>query len=230
MIPELFGQAQVVERGQLDRIAYGSRRLFGPGWALLGDAAFATDPLYSPGLDYAVDQADQIAALIRRGGDSEAMEAYEAWQQQRYIVGTLLVLGQYPGLGDFDLFRVRQVLDQGAYLNLLSVWCNREHLDPSWIRRFLRFAKRGREDFARLGRRFAALAAERTARHNQGCWDLALPSPALQARFGQPRRLPQRLRYHQRLVAAVDNILDDLPARGPGEGPFVRPFFDTLPV
>jgi flavin-dependent dehydrogenase len=227
-IPELLGNAEVVGKGQVDRIAYGSRQIFGPGWALLGDAAYATDPLYSPGLDYVADQADQIVELIRRDGEEETMQAFEAWQQQRYAMGILLVSGQYPVLGNYDLFRVRQVLDLGSYLNLLSVWSERQHLDLQWLQHFLRFARRGRADMARLGQRFAALAQEQAPRHNQGCWDLALPSNAIQARFGEPRRLTARLRYHQRLVAAVDGVLDDLPGKGPGEGRWIRPFFEGL--
>ena len=227
-IPELLGSAERIGGGQIDRIAYGSRQIFGPGWALIGDAAFATDPLYSPGLDYVADQADQIVELIRRGGDQETMQAFEGWQQQRYAMGILLVSGQYPVLGNYDLFRVRQVLDLGSYLNLLSVWSHRQHTDPRWVQRFLRFARRGRADLARLGRRFAALAQEQTPRHNQGCWDLALPAPAIQARFAEPRRLSARLRYHQRLVGAVDSVLDDLPGRGPGEAQWIRPFFENL--
>ena len=182
----------------------------------------------SPGLDYVADQDEQIVELIRRGGDEEAMSAFEAWQQQRYAMGILLVQGQYPLLGDYDLFRIRQVLDQGSYFNLLSVWSHRQHLDPRWIGHFLRFAGRGRADMARLGRRLAALAEQHTPRHNQGCWDLALPAPAIQARFGEPRRLSTRLRYHQRLVAAVDAVIDDLPGQGPGEAQWIRPFFDRL--
>lgn len=227
-IPELLGGAERVGEGQVDRIAYGARRIFGPGWALLGDAAFATDPLYSPGLDYVADQADQIVELIRRDGDPETMQAFEAWQQQRYAMGILLVSGQYPVLGNYDLFRLRQVLDLGSYLNLLSVWSQREHLDPRWVQHFLRFATRGRADMARLGRRLARMAEEQTPRHNQGCWDLALPAPEIQAEFAGPRRLSTRLRYHQRLVGAVDEVLDDWPSRGPGQGQWIRPFFDGL--
>jgi hypothetical protein len=223
-----LGSAERVGGGQIDRIAYGSRKIFGPGWALLGDAAFATDPLYSPGLDYVADQADQIVELIRRDGDKETMQAFEAWQQHRYAMGILLVSGQYPVLGNYDLFRVRQVLDLGSYLNLLSVWSERQHLDVRWLDHFLRFARRGRADMARLGRRFAGLAKEHPPRHNQGCWDLALPSPAIQAHFGEPRRLVSRLRYHQSLIGAVDGVLDDFPGKGPGEAQWIRPFFEGL--
>jgi flavin-dependent dehydrogenase len=227
-LPQLFAGAKEVARGQATRLAHGSRRIFGTGWALIGDAAFATDPLYSPGLDYVVDQADQIVEWIRRDGEEELTEAFEAWQQQRFTVGMLLVQDQYPVLGDYDLFRVRQVLDVGSYYNLLSAWTHRDHLDPGWIRRFLRFAERGNADLLRLGQRFASLAAERSPQHNQGCWDLALPGPQLQAHFGDARRLAERLRFHQRLVEAVDTVLDDLPKLGPGEEPWIRSFFDGV--
>ena len=227
-LPELFDGTEVVQKGQIGRLAHGSRRIFGPGWAMIGDAAFSTDPLYSPGLDYVTDQADQIVELIRHDGAPELLSAFEAWQQQRFTAGMLLVQDQYPVLGDYDLFRVRQVLDVGSYYNLLSVWSERDHLDPRWISHFMRFAQRGNEDLFRLGQRFAALAKQHPPRHNHGCWDLSLPPPALQERFGDARRLSERLRYQQRLVAEVDAVLNDLPGRGPGEEQWIRPFFDRL--
>lgn len=222
--PELFAGAEVVRTGQLDRITVGSARIFGPGWALVGDAAFATDPLYSPGLDYLADQAEQLVELVRLQGDPEALLAFERWQQQRFTTGVLLVQDQYPALGDFDLFRVRQVLDVGSYYNLLSAWTERDFLDPRWIRRFLRFAEVGNADLARLGQRFAAMP--RQGRNNQGCSDLALMRPELQAAFGEPRRLGERLRTQQRLIAAVDATLDNMGSVGPE--PFIRGFFDRL--
>ena len=221
--PHLVGDAQVVAEGRLDRLAYGTRRVFGRGWALVGDAAFATDPLYSPGLDFVADQAEQLVELIRQDFDTEHLDAFEGWQQQRFTSGLLVAQGQYPVLGDFDVFRVRQALDIGSYYNLLSAWSERDILDPRWVRRFLRFAERGNNDLKQLGRRIARLP--RT--HQPGRVEYGLMSTALQAEFGQPRRLGERLRFHQRLVHAIESVLDE-PARRPGEAPWLRPFFDQV--
>ena len=46
---------------------------YGPGWALVGDAAAFLDPYYSPGLDHAAFSVEASVALViaDAGGDNE---------------------------------------------------------------------------------------------------------------------------------------------------------------
>jgi flavin-dependent dehydrogenase len=49
-----------------NRFAWASREFAGPGWALVGDAAFFGDPVYSVGTGIATNQAIRLASLLRR--------------------------------------------------------------------------------------------------------------------------------------------------------------------
>jgi flavin-dependent dehydrogenase len=53
------------------------RRPWGPGWALVGDAAYFKDPITAHGISDALRDAELLARAIVRGGES-ALAAYEA--------------------------------------------------------------------------------------------------------------------------------------------------------
>ncbi|HSD28004.1 MAG TPA: NAD(P)/FAD-dependent oxidoreductase [Vicinamibacteria bacterium] len=53
------------------------RRPFGPGWALVGDAAYFKDPITAHGLSDALRDAELLARAVVHGGD-EALAGYEA--------------------------------------------------------------------------------------------------------------------------------------------------------
>ena len=63
--------AKAVDFGSLARIAYGTKRFFDPRRiALVGEAATAADPLYSPGSDFIALENDFMTELVgaRAGG------------------------------------------------------------------------------------------------------------------------------------------------------------------
>jgi flavin-dependent dehydrogenase len=53
------------------------RRPWGPGWALVGDAAYFKDPITAHGISDALRDADLLARAVVRGGD-RALSEYEA--------------------------------------------------------------------------------------------------------------------------------------------------------
>ncbi|NYZ61196.1 NAD(P)/FAD-dependent oxidoreductase [Luteimonas deserti] len=54
--------------------AYGSRRMAGPGWVLVGDAYAFVDPIFSSGVYLAMDGAREAAALVHAALDAPARE------------------------------------------------------------------------------------------------------------------------------------------------------------
>jgi flavin-dependent dehydrogenase len=52
------------------------RRPWGPGWALVGDAAYFKDPITAHGISDALRDAELLARAVERGGD-DAMAGYE---------------------------------------------------------------------------------------------------------------------------------------------------------
>jgi hypothetical protein len=60
-----------------NRFAWASDRFAGDGWALVGDAAFFGDPVYSVGTGFATNHAIQLGRLLRsRGWSAELAEAH----------------------------------------------------------------------------------------------------------------------------------------------------------
>ena len=53
------------------------RRPWGPGWALVGDAAYFKDPITAHGISDALRDAELLARAVENGGD-EALAGYEA--------------------------------------------------------------------------------------------------------------------------------------------------------
>jgi flavin-dependent dehydrogenase len=66
-VAELMADAKGVDLGSCARIAYGTRRYFhADRWALVGEAASAADPLYSPGSDFIALANDLLTEVASR--------------------------------------------------------------------------------------------------------------------------------------------------------------------
>lgn len=122
----------VMSFGQL---AYGTSRFFDARerWALVGEAAAFTDPLYSPGGDAIALANDWVTDLVRRdlaGENQDALaergEIYDRSAQLRFESTLLLYDGLYGTLGSFELFASKWDLDLACYLNL---WAEPYFLD-----------------------------------------------------------------------------------------------------
>ncbi len=66
---------------QRQRFAQAATEYAGEGWALLGDAAFFGDPVYSVGTGVAASHATQLAELLLSEGWTEPVR--DAWQRQQ---------------------------------------------------------------------------------------------------------------------------------------------------
>jgi flavin-dependent dehydrogenase len=89
-----------------------SRRPWGPGWALVGDAGHFVDPLSTHGMTDALRDADLLAravvAMARGEDESVAMRDYQARRDQ--VAGPLFGPIDRLASYDWDLAAVRRVL------------------------------------------------------------------------------------------------------------------------
>jgi flavin-dependent dehydrogenase len=124
-------------------VAYGPDRFFsGDRWALVGEAAAFTDPLYSPGSDFIALENDFVTDLVARdlGGASASELAakaalYEEFVKFRFDATILLYRDLYPLLGSYELFRIKWDFDIHCYYNLWThAYMLEQHLDESWLR------------------------------------------------------------------------------------------------
>jgi flavin-dependent dehydrogenase len=165
---DLLADAKAVDIGSSTRIAYATRRyLHADRWGLLGEAASAADPLYSPGSDFIALEADFLTDLIRRdlGGETaeslaERLELYDGFLRFRHESVMRLYRGLYGVNGSYDLARAKWDFDIGSYYNLwVDAYYRDEHLDTRWLRRQLRMQAailRALDSFAELFQRAEA--------------------------------------------------------------------------
>jgi flavin-dependent dehydrogenase len=146
-IRELLRDAKNVDQGFLTRIAYGTRRFLSPDrWALVGEAASAADPLYSPGSDFIALECDFVSDLVRRELEGEAapalaerLELYDGFLRFRHEATMRLYRGLYGTQGSYELARAKWDFDIGCYYDLwVHAYLRDEHLDVAWLRRQLR--------------------------------------------------------------------------------------------
>lgn len=139
----LLQAASIVDVGSYSQIAYHTKRFVSPSrWGLIGEAATAADPMYSPGSDFIALEGDMLSDLIARdlGGESgpafaERVELYDAFLQFRQEATLNLYRGQYPTFGSFELMRMKWELDIASYFNLwVTAYMQDQHLDIGWLR------------------------------------------------------------------------------------------------
>ncbi len=164
-VRELLADAKAVDHGSLARIAYGTRRFFSPDrWALVGEAATAADPLYSPGIDFIALENDFLTELVARDFEGEDPDAfaerlslYDRFMAFRHQAVIRLYRGQYGMLGSFELMRLKWDFDIASYHNLwVAPYMSDEYRDPAFLRRQLRLegvVLRVLDNFAALFRR-----------------------------------------------------------------------------
>jgi flavin-dependent dehydrogenase len=233
-VAELLVGAEPIDTMSFTQLAYGTTRFFDgrERWALIGEAAAFTDPLYSPGGDFIALENDWVTDLIRRdlAGEhvADRADAYDACAALRYESTLLLYEGLYGSLGSFELFASKWDVDLACYLNLwVEPYLLDAHLDLAHVRREIE------SKAAVLGilrtMRHLFIDAERTLRaedrffaKNLGCAVLDPAVRFLRPDFGTPDSMRRALpRLRDALQLAVDE-LDKKLGREPSPVPFSR--------
>ena len=160
-VATLLKDAQLLDVMSHGRAAYGCKQFFSENrWAVIGEAAAFTDPLYSPGSDFMAlsndfvvdliehDAADDVAAVRDRA------ERYNKFMRYRYEGTMRLYRNLYQMLGSYELFRLKWDFDIACYYNLwLEPYLADKHLDPGYLDRLLQqqgFEMAALDSFANL--------------------------------------------------------------------------------
>ncbi len=163
----LLHDVEWLDIGSFGRLAYTSKQFFSrERWALVGDAALFTDPLYSPGLDFLALENDFVCDLIARDttdGWSDELETrralYDEFLAYRVEASLLLYRDLYPTLGSYELFRLKFDFDLRCYYNLwLHMYMRDDHLRPRVLSDQLRrkhFILQAMRNFADVFRKLA---------------------------------------------------------------------------
>jgi len=228
---EILAESKVIDHGSFARIAYGTKRFLGHGrWALVGEGASATDPLYSPGLDFVALECDFITDIIAREADGEPpgelakrIDLYDRFLEFRHQAVMRLYRGLYGMIGSYELMRLKWDFDIASYHNLwVAPFMTDQHLDEAWLRRQLRLRNlvlRAMDNFAGLFGRAEESLRERGAYHRRNCgvFSYGLENIDFLPQIGLPRSHKQTLEQAQRTFNLVRR--DALALLGEDAGP-----------
>jgi len=213
----LLAHAKPVDHGSLARIAFGTRRFFhADRWALVGEAATAADPLYSPGSDFIALENDFVCDLVAREEAGEPRDAlakrtelYDRFMGFRHEATMRLYRGLYGTLGSYELMRVKWDFDIASYHNLwVAPYMTDQLLDTSFLRAQLRQQRlvlRAMDNFAALFRRVDEALRERGDYHrsNRGVFSHGLENIDFLQDVGLPRTRRQTLEQTLRTFHGV---------------------------
>jgi hypothetical protein len=216
-VRDLIGDAKAVDFGSLARIAYGTKRFFDPRRiALVGEAATASDPLYSPGSDFIALENDFVTELIAREQEGESAaglarrtELYDRFIAFRHEAVMRLYRGLYGLIGSYELMRLKWDFDIGSYHNLwVSPYMTDQLTDVAFLSRQLRqqrFVLTVLENFRGLFQRIQQeLESQGTYhRRNTGVFSYGLENIDFLPKIGLPRSRQETLEQAARTFNIV---------------------------
>lgn len=217
VLRRLLANAKAVDHGSLARIAFGTARFFHPDrWALVGEAATAADPLYSPGCDFIALENDYVTDLVARdlGGEGEEsltrrIDLYDRFMAFRHEAAMRLYRGLYGMIGSYELMRVKWDFDIASYHNLwVAPYMTDLYTDEDFLRwqlRQQRFVLRVLENFSNLFRRLESAVRERGDYHrrNRGVFSSGLENIDFLPQVGLPRSRRETLEQAERTYNQV---------------------------
>lgn len=233
-VASLIEDVETLDHRSLGQLAYGTSRFVDSRerWALIGEAAAFTDPLYSPGGDFIAMTNDWVADLVHRdlageSADSCARRAslYERAFALRLDATSLLYDGLYGTLGSFELLASKWDFDTACYLNL---WFEPYMLDRHLDLGALEQENHGRRAVLGVLQTFRHMFrdAERTL-HEQGRYfeknlGHTVINPTMRFLPRDFASLDSERRVLPRVRDALQLVLDELRAKL-GQSPLVEP-------
>jgi flavin-dependent dehydrogenase len=232
-VSQLLEPAKLLDVGSYTQIAYATRRFFSHDrFALVGEAASAADPFYSPGTDFISLECDFLTDLVCRDtlGETESAlrercDLYDHFMQFRHEATLHLYRGLYGAMGSFELMCLKWDFDIGCYYNLwVQPYFRDEHLDAGFLRQQLRqrrFVLQALSGFSDLFRKAeeALRARGEYYRGNRGRFFHGLTNLDFMERTGLPRPRREILETTEELFNGVRArtlaLLDDGAAREP---------------
>lgn len=119
---EFLDEVEVIDNDMkaYSYLPYYSEKVFGDGWAIVGDAAGFLDPLYSPGLDFCSFGAAVVFDVLNRELQGEDVTALKENQNEqfnqayhRWVDG--IYRDKYYYIGESDLMSAALLMDVGAF-------------------------------------------------------------------------------------------------------------------
>lgn len=140
VVSDFIKSGRVVDTNLLRRYHYVTNPVYSPDrWGIVGDAAFAPDPLFSNGLAFCILQLEQLGQLLTR--DCEGMHSAEFVDElaKAFMVPVLssqtTITNWYPVMDDAILSSMKINWIETVYFYLfLPLVINRCHYDPSRLR------------------------------------------------------------------------------------------------
>ncbi len=227
----LLADAKALDFGSLARIAYGTKRFVDPRRvAVIGEAATAADPLYSPGSDFIALENDFVTELVaqEQAGASEAellrrFELFDRFIGFRHEAVMRLYRGLYDMIGSYELMRLKWDFDIGSYHNLwVAPYMTDQLIEPSFLARQLRqqrFVLGAMDNFRALFRRAEAKLVADGAYHrrNLGAFSYGLENIDFLTDIGLPRSRKTTLEQAARTFEVVRRGGCALLGEAPGE-------------
>jgi len=150
-VSRLLEHAEMIDVLSYGPFTYGTKRFFDGAerFGLVGEAAVAADPLYSPGTDFIAMENDFITDLILRDFAGEAPDAiveradlYDGFMQYRFDSTMRLYRKLYGTLGSYDLLGLKWDFDIASYYNLwVEPYMLDRHLDADYLKAQLRLRR-----------------------------------------------------------------------------------------
>lgn len=201
-VKRLLEGSELLDVMSYGQLAYGGKQWFSAEerWALVGEAAAFSDPLYSPGSDFIALANDFTTDLVVRdlSGEGEGALAkrgrlYDGFMKFRFDSTMLIYRDLYSLLGSFDLWSVKWDFDLGSYYDLsVEPFMLDLHLETEWLETQLRQSRLVLPLLARFSALFKRVEShlEETGqlrRNNRGCFKGEFPTIAGAAELGTPR-------------------------------------------
>jgi flavin-dependent dehydrogenase len=230
-VRELLADAKAIDFGSLARIAFGTKHFVDPRRiAVIGEAATAADPLYSPGSDFIALENDFVTELVAQeqagAGEAELARRFELFDRFigfRHAAVMRLYRGLYDAIGSYELMRLKWDFDIASYHNLwVAPYMTDQLLEPGFLARQLRqqrFVLGAMDNFGALFRRVQAkLDADGTYhRRNLGAFSYGLENIDFLADIGLPRDRRTTLEQTARTFEVVRRDACALLGEAPGD-------------
>jgi flavin-dependent dehydrogenase len=125
----------------LKNYAHTTEQVYSPDrWALIGDAALFTDPLYSPGSDFVAMGNTVVTDLVRHdlsGGDLEDRTEFYNWFYLDFLYDTAIRVfqDQYGILGNAQVWSAKVIWDLAWYWGTLAILFFHDKIgDPEFLK------------------------------------------------------------------------------------------------
>lgn len=139
VVTDLVKSGTIVDTNLLKRYHYVTSQVYSENrWAIIGDAAFAPDPLFSNGLAFGTIQLDQIAEMMRQDMNGtfnrQLVDTLSKAFAGPVLASQHAITNWYPTMHDPLLSAMRLTTIEIAFFYvLLPLVMNRCHYDPKMI-------------------------------------------------------------------------------------------------